>query len=168
MFVDTLIIGNGFAGRSVASELHGDVLIVERGEKFNIFERRQRFYEIQKEGKIDRHSAMIRHSYVSALPFNKPEKIGGDCRSEYIVVDGGCSNHWGGLSFRLTENVFSDRTGTFAWPFTMEQMKPFYSKAEQLLRIAADPHDPDGRNARAKIKGVAKWRAALEPYFPAA
>ncbi|MBD9576212.1 GMC family oxidoreductase [Pseudomonas sp. PDM23] len=168
MFVDTLIIGNGFAGRSVASELHGEVLIVERGEKFNIFERRQRFYEIQKEGKIDRHSAMIRHSYVSALPFNKPEKIGGDCRSEYILVDGGCSNHWGGLSFRLTENIFSDRKGTFAWPFTMAQVKPFYSKAEQLLRIAADPNDPDERNPQAQIKGGAKWRAALEPFFPAA
>ncbi|KJJ97126.1 hypothetical protein UB43_25050 [Pseudomonas sp. 21] len=168
MFVDTLIIGNGFAGRAVASELDGDVLIVERGEKFNIFERRQAFDQRLKKEGFDRHFAKIRDAYASALPFNKPEKIGKDCWSEYILVDGGCSNHWGGLSFRLSENVFADRAGAFAWPFSMAEMKPFYDKAEGLLRICADPQDPDGRNARAAIKGVSKWRKELEPYFPAA
>jgi len=92
MFIDTLIIGNGFAGRTVAGGLQGECLIVERGEKFNIFERRQRFMQMDK---TYRHDALIRRSYESKHPFNVPEQMPKDCGSEYILVDGGCSNHWG-------------------------------------------------------------------------
>ena len=87
---DVLVIGNGFAGRAVASSLSGDVLIVERGEKFNIFETRERFNSFEKTSK---HSSLIRKAYKSKHEFNKPENLGDSCNSEYILVDGGCSNH---------------------------------------------------------------------------
>lgn len=86
MFTDTLIIGNGFAGRTAASALSGDCLIVERGEKFNIFERRQQFQQMDKS---NRHDALIRRSYQSKHAFNQPEDLPSDCASEYILVDGG-------------------------------------------------------------------------------
>lgn len=165
MFIDTLIIGNGFSGRTVASALIGETLIVERGEKFNIFERRQRFLQMDK---TNRHDALIRRSYESKHAFNVPEQMPKDCASEYILVDGGCSNHWGGLSFRLSENVFTSEAGEALWPFTFQELKPYYSRAETLLRISADPKDPDGRNPRAEIKGVELWHSALGNYFPLA
>lgn len=165
MFIDTLIIGNGFAGRALASKIHGEFLIVERGEKFNIFERRKHFNEMEAP---DRHHALIRDAYASKHSFNVPTKLSQDCNSDYILIDGGCSNHWGGLSLRLSENVFVKRDGNFAWPFSYQDIKPFYSQAEQLLRICADPVDPEGRDARGEIKGASKWRAALAPYFPKA
>ncbi len=165
MFIDTLIIGNGFAGRTVAGGLQGECLIVERGEKFNIFERRQRFMQMDK---TYRHDALIRRSYESKHPFNVPEQMPKDCGSEYILVDGGCSNHWGGLSFRLSENVFENRAGNFPWPFSYKDLTPYYNRAETLLRISADPRDPDGRNPRAHIKGSDLWHQALGQYFPGA
>ncbi len=165
MFIDTLIIGNGFAGRSVASSLQGDSLIVERGEKFNIFERRQRFIQMDK---TNRHYALIRRSYESKHAFNIPEQMPKDCASEYILVDGGCSNHWGGLSFRLTQAVLDGKSPDFPWPFSYQALLPFYSRAESLLRISADPRDPEGRNPRAEIKGSDKWHRALGKYFPGA
>lgn len=163
MFIDTLIIGNGFAGRTVASSLIGESLIVERGEKFNIFERRQRFLQMDK---TNRHDALIRRSYESKHAFNLPEQMPKDCASEYILVDGGCSNHWGGLSFRLSENVFATQGGDFPWPFSYQALKPYYSRAEMLLRISADLKDPDGRNPRAVIKGAGLWHSAVGKYFP--
>ncbi|QRY79688.1 GMC family oxidoreductase [Pseudomonas sp. PDNC002] len=165
MFVETLIIGNGFAGRTVARDLKGPCLLVERGEKFNIFERRQRFMQMQAD---DRHDALIRRSYVSKHAFNTPEELPADCASDYILVDGGCSNHWGGLSFRLSANVFSRDAGSFRWPFDYQVIEPYYREAEQLLRISADPRDPDGRNPLSAIKGVSHWHQALEGYFPQA
>lgn len=165
MFIDTLIIGNGFAGRAVASSLHAESLIVERGEQFNIFERRQRFMEMEK-GNI--HQALIRQAYESKHDFNQPERLPDECASEYILVDGGCSNHWGGLSFRLSEGVFANKGTDFSWPFTYEDIKPFYSTAEGLLRISADQKDPDERRPMAQIKGATKWHQALQPYFPEA
>ncbi|MEA8593011.1 GMC oxidoreductase [Pseudomonas aeruginosa] len=163
MHVKTLIIGNGFAGRTVARSLAGECLIVERGEKFNIFERRQRFLEMEKS---NRHDALIRRSYESKHAFNVPDKLGVDCASEYILVDGGCSNHWGGLSFRLSEHVFSQSESDFPWPFTLSEMQPYYRTAEQLLRISADVKDPDDRNPVSEIKGASKWHDALGKYFP--
>lgn len=160
----TLVIGNGFAGRTVAHSLGEHCLIVERGEKFNIFERRQRFLKMEMG---NRHDALIRQAYASRHAFNTPERPAADLASEYILVDGGCSNHWGGLSFRLSENVFS-QTGDFAWPFSLQDMQPYYRQAEQMLRISADRKDPEERHPVAEISGAGKWHAALEPYFPAA
>ncbi|WP_132706010.1 GMC oxidoreductase [Pseudomonas aeruginosa] len=165
MFTDTLIIGNGFAGRTAASALSGDCLIVERGEKFNIFERRQQFQQMDKS---NRHDALIRRSYQSKYAFNQPEDLPSDCASEYILVDGGCSNHWGGLSFRLSESVIGRQDDDHAWPFSYSQLRPYYNKAEGMLRISADQKDPEGRTPRALIKGTSAWHEALSPYFPAA
>jgi choline dehydrogenase-like flavoprotein len=165
MFVDTLIIGNGFAGRTVAGALTGESLILERGEKFNIFERRQRFMDMER---TNRHDAMIRRSYESRYAFNIPERMPEDCASEYILLDGGCSNHWGGLSFRLSANVFANQMGDFPWPFSYDVIRPYYDRAESLLRISSDPKDPDGRNSQAEIKGTQLWHTALGKYFPGA
>lgn len=165
MHVKTLIIGNGFAGRTVARSIAGECLIVERGEKFNIFERRQQFLKMDQ---TNRHDALVRRSYESRLPFNVPESLGPTCTSEYLLVDGGSSNHWGGLSFRLSEAMFEEAEGDFAWPFRVADMQPYYRTAEQLLRISADSKDPDGRNPVSEIKGAGKWHSALEKYFPQA
>lgn len=165
MFVETLIIGNGFAGRTVAHALKGPCLIVDRGEKFNIFERRARFNEMEK---ADRHDALIRRSYESVHAFNVPEELPDDCASDYILVDGGCSNHWGGLSFRLSEAVFDQTADAFRWPFDYQTLQPYYRTAEQLLRISADPRDPEERNPLSEIKGSRRWNRALSPYFPQA
>jgi len=162
---DILIIGNGFAGRAVAGSLDGDVLIVERGEKFNIFERRSQFNAMKKS---NRHSALIRQAYESKHEFNTPERLGDDCGSEYILVDGGCSNHWGGLSFRLTQAVFDQPNLDDQWPFSYSDITPYYNKAEQLLRLSADPRDPDSRNLIGTIQGGDLWREAMDSFFPSA
>ncbi|QHF47830.1 hypothetical protein PspS35_29995 [Pseudomonas sp. S35] len=165
MFVETLIIGNGFAGRTVAHGLTGPCLIVERGEKFNIFERRARFNAMEK---ADRHDALIRRSYESVHAFNMPEELPPDCASDYILVDGGCSNHWGGLSFRLSASMFDQTADGFRWPFDFQTLQPHYRNAERLLRISADPRDPDERNSLSEIQGTHRWHQALSPYFPQA
>jgi len=165
MRIKNLIIGNGFAGRSVAHCISGECLIVERGEVVDFFDRRKNFTEMDKD--LNYHSK-LRDAWKSRHAFNLPENLGDESSSEYILVDGGCSNHWDGLCFHLSEYAFDRRGDDFLWPFSLQDMQPYYQTAEQLLRISADEIDPEIHNPAAYIEGGEKWRKVLSGYFPAA
>jgi len=160
---DVFVIGNGFAGRTVAGALKRKTIIVERGETISMHELSQRFKVT--ESPYPRWKTML-GLYKSRHKFNEFESLGEDCFSNYILVDGGCSNHWDGHSFRLEPSVFDDPIEGHEWPFSYSEMVPYYERAEQLLRISADPKDPYNRSATSFIRGGDIWRQSLDKFFP--
>lgn len=165
-FVETLIIGSGFAGSSVASKLDKEsYLIVDRGEKPDIFSIRQKFLNMPK-NKNNRHSKMIRDSYASHHPFNKPDTIAESCKSDYILIGDGCSNHWGGLTFRLSDWTIDRKNTEFSWPFSKKELIPYYEESEKVLNVSFDTKDPENRKGTALIEGVDYWHDLFNECFP--
>lgn len=168
LFSHTLIIGSGFSGSSVASKLSPDsYMIIDRGEAIDLAQVRSNF-EAMQNNDSDRHHKMIRESYRSKHGFNTPDVLHEQCWSEYILIGDGCSNHWGGLSFRLSPEVFNRHGTNHDWPFSYDSIVPYYRSAEKLLNIAYDSKDPYQRNGTAKIAGCEYWHTLLQPYFPQA
>lgn len=162
----TLIIGSGFSGSSVASKLDpGSYAIIDRGESIDLVQTRRKFEAMQNDN-INRHFNLIRNSYKSKHTFNVPDTLSPQCRSEYILIGDGCSNHWGGLSFRLTPEVFNRHGTNHDWPFSYASIVPYYREAEQLLNIAYDARDPYRRNGTATIAGCDYWHMLMQPHFP--
>lgn len=62
---------------------------------------------------------------------------------------GGKTNHWGRISLRMGPDDFKPKDGlTEDWPFTYEELKPYYDKIDQLIGIYGTvegiPNEPDG------------------------
>ncbi|MBX3255910.1 MAG: GMC family oxidoreductase [Chitinophagaceae bacterium] len=62
---------------------------------------------------------------------------------------GGKTNHWGRISLRMGPEDFKPTDGlTEDWPFTYEELKPYYDKIDQLIGIYGTvegiPNEPDG------------------------
>lgn len=162
---DVLIIGNGFAGRCVASALNRHTMIVERGERISVSTLRQRYNETAKTR--PRHD-IINELYESRLSFNARRRFSDDFYSRYVLVDGGSSNYWDGNCFRLESSVFDEPTSGHEWPFSYSDVVPYYEKAEQLLRVSTDPKDPERQHQLPRIHGGDSWRKSLRLFFPGA
>jgi glucose dehydrogenase len=161
---DTLIIGSGFAGRTVASHLPaGSYLIVERGEDRSHGETLARYRQGLASG-LSLHDAE-KLAYRSELPFNAFEPLSPYNYSLFAMVRGGASNWWGGKSTRFSREVFESGEG-LPWPMTQEEMAPWYARAEARLNVAGDPVLPDAQPVGA-IEGAAHWRTAFAPSLKA-
>lgn len=62
---------------------------------------------------------------------------------------GGKTNHWGRISLRMGPDDFRPKDGlTDDWPFTYEELKPYYDKIDRLLGIYGSvegiENEPDG------------------------
>ena len=158
----TVIIGSGFAGRTVADKLpEGSYVIVERGEDRDFAKMQQRFEEKMR-ATGDFHAAE-NHAYGSEYPWNAPSQLSRWNYSKYSMVRGGTSNWWGGNSRRCSPETFR-RDGPIAWRFSYDELVPWYEQAEQLLRVAGDPENPVERPF-APMPGARYWRDAYKPYF---
>lgn len=158
----TLIVGSGFAGRTVADYLkEGSYLILERGEDRTHGQTVKRYMEGRGKGlnMLDAET----YAFESALPFNAVERLSPFCYSRYALVRGGSSNWWGGKSTRFSDAVFASDEG-LRWPLTAEQMAPWYDRAEQRLNVAGDPLAPLAP-APHGIEGAAAWREAYAPFL---
>lgn len=162
LYFPTLIIGSGFAGRTVASYLPGDsFMILERGENRDFAEVLKRYESVagQSPDAMDAQA----HAYQSDLPWNAFSRLSRWNYSRFAMLRGGASNWWGGKSTRFSPEVFAAKDA-LPWAFTSEEMAPWYAKAERRLNLAGDPENQDAPPVAA-MSGAAYWRTAFAPYF---
>jgi glucose dehydrogenase len=158
----TVIIGSGFAGRTVASHLpEGSYLILERGEDRSHGETIKRYQAARDRGLRDFDAEA--EAFASDRPWNRLDRLSPFCYSRFAMVRGGASNWWGGKSSRFSEAVFASEEG-LPWALSSEEMAPWYRAAEARLNIAGDPLLGPSREA-ASIEGAALWRTAFSPFL---
>lgn len=157
-----VVIGSGFAGRTVADYFSVDeCLVLERGEPLDYGSRMAEAESAMTSGS-SRHDAegMV---YRSDLPWNTTPPLSAFNHSRYALVAGGSSNWWGGKCSRLSEHVFQSRD-FLPWVFSKQDMDPWYSLAEQRLNVSGDPVWGEGEPVNA-MPGAAYWRDAYAPYL---
>ena len=131
---DVVIIGAGISAAMVAEKLTEEtdakVVIVEAGDKiFNLeerFDRRARFLAYRENPWPGDH---IRG------------QTGTGIQSRSMAV-GGLALHWGGTTPRYSPEDFRVRSiyGVgYDWPFTYDDLDPFYQEAEERLGVAGSP-----------------------------
>jgi choline dehydrogenase-like flavoprotein len=168
---ETLVIGAGFAGLSVAERLVGrDVTIVDRGEPFDPSAARLRLVEPSWNHQFGEFGpgveaearAMIseRSEHRVSLPLSIMTA------NVYSYRQGGISNWWGGYAKRVTDACFQ-QDGVLAWPIGLDVLQPYYRQAEHLLRVHGDPQRADA-TVYAAMPGWDHWRNYLAPLFPGA
>lgn len=168
---DTLIVGAGFAGLSVACRLDAaSTLVVDRGEPLDVSEARRRLIQepwCRAEGdlsnEVDAETRVMRSSRPSEqvqLPLSLMSA------NVYSYRQGGISNWWGGYSPRLSTDCFA-ADGVIAWPIGLPELDIYYQAAERALRVHGDPTRIDCTVLGA-MPGWDLWRNYLRPYFPQA
>ncbi len=137
---DIVIVGSGLGGSAAAKVLQEtgrSILILERGD-----------YVKQEKANWDVIEVSVKRRYDS------PEKwIDGNGkefspRTYYNV--GGSTKFYGGTALRFRESDFAARTlgegRTVAWPFSYDELRPWYDQAERLLEVhgqtGEDPTEP--------------------------
>jgi choline dehydrogenase-like flavoprotein len=141
--LDAVVIGSGFGGAFAARELvraGWRVLMVERGD----------WVERGPQNWAGEGAFTLTPFYApdSAYSVLHGRKLG---TQNLCTCVGGPSVFYGGASFRFREGDFCpgreivDDTGA-AWPFGYAALEPFYTEAENLLRVAGeagvDPTEP--------------------------
>lgn len=159
---ETVIVGTGFAGRTVASHLRpGSFVLLERGEDRSHGETINRYRVARAQGlrPVDAEAQAFR----SDRPWNRFERLSSFCYSQYAMVRGGASNWWGGKATRLSDAVFDSQEG-LAWPLSRQQMASWYAQAERRLGVAGDPLAGPSHDLQA-IAGARTWRTAFAPFL---
>lgn len=69
-----------------------------------------------------------------------PYHFGDNYRSRFL---GGCSNCWGGWCRPMDAHDFEKRDWVpgSGWPFGLDELKPFYTRAHQVLRLGPENYD---------------------------
>jgi choline dehydrogenase-like flavoprotein len=167
---ETLIIGAGFAGLSVAEKLLGrDYTIVDRGTPLDPAAARKALvmpgwdYQFGELGPlIEAEARAIGSGDASGLQL--PLSI--MSVNVYTYQQGGISNWWGGYTKRITEACFG-QDGVLAWPIGLVELDPYYRHAEHALRVHGDPSRTHGYVYGA-LPGWETWREYLAPLFAGA
>lgn len=162
LFYKTVVVGSGFAGRTVASYLNdGEYVVLERGEDREYGEIFKRFEaEVKASGNFYKAEDS---AYGSDLPWNKPPQLSRWNYSRYAMLRGGSSNWWGGNTRRCSPATFS-AAGAVSWPFTNDDMAPWYARAERRLNVSGDVANP-ASPAPTEMPGAPFWRTAFAPHF---
>ncbi len=173
---DTLIIGAGFAGLSVAHALGGDgVAVIDRGEPLDLARASSGFdsaaTSLQLEELRPEHLTPAKdleaRLLASALPGNGIRLPLSRMTSNVMsYLQGGISNWWGGYAARISEDTFG-RAGVLQWPLAYHELAPCYEQAEQLLRVHGDPTAGD-HSVFGELPGWDYWRDYFKPMFPRA
>lgn len=168
--VDTLIIGAGFSGLSVASRLPVESrLVIDQGTPFDFAGLRQGF-KLEGFGEGPNTLSMIVDGELKAV--NKVDRstiqlpLTGMSVNIYSALLGGISNLWGGYAARVTRETF-EADGVVAWPITYDEMVHYYVQAERLMAVHGDPEWP-GYSVAGATPGWREWKARLSPWFPQA
>lgn len=132
---DAVIVGSGFGGAMAAHELlaaGARVLMIERGDW------------VPRGPAAWRPEASLEMTpyYAKDIPYRCVGPSHGPIIGGYACV-GGPSVFYGCVSFRFRERDFVGdpdvvRDSGATWPYTYDELEPFYLRAEQLLGIAGD------------------------------
>ena len=136
---DLVIIGGGMAGITIARELRNrrvDVIVLESGGRGP--DRMERGMDL-----MDETQELNRGTGTLSGPENATREI-----DDYLVFSryralGGAGNLWGGKCVPLDPWDFERRPWipNSGWPFTREQLQPYYDRACDLLML--QHFDPD-------------------------
>jgi choline dehydrogenase-like flavoprotein len=160
-----VIVGTGFAGRTVANLLEpGSYVVLERGEDREYPEMYSRFQDHIRGGGGFHDAENL--AYGSDLPWNLRPQLSRWNYSKYGMVRGGASNWWGGNTRRCSRETFESH-GPIHWPFTYDDLVPHYEAAERLLNVCGDECNPVAP-APTPMPGAEYWRTAFDPYFEGA
>ena len=135
------IVGSGVAGALCAKYLRktvDDIVILERGANMSHAERLK-----TKRQEIEINTAIHRDVVFGDVPEKK---------IQYIYAVGGTTNHWMGQTPRFLPNDFRMKSAYGImqdWPFSYEELEPFYCMAEQELGVAGGSDNP--RVPRSKL-----------------
>ena len=132
---DAVIVGSGFGGAMVAHRLvdaGARVLVIERGDWVARGDAAWR----------PEASLELTDSYAKDIPYRCDRNGHGPIIGGYACV-GGPSVYYGCVAFRFRERDFAgdpDVVGGSgaAWPFSYDDIEPYYGEAERLLGIAGD------------------------------
>ncbi|HEY5922826.1 MAG TPA: GMC family oxidoreductase [Kofleriaceae bacterium] len=135
MKYDAVIVGSGFGGAMAAHRLvaaGARVLMIERGD----------WVERGPKAWLPDASLELTPSYAKDIPYRCDRGGHGTTIGGYACV-GGPSVYYGCVSFRFREQDFvGDRDvvadSGAAWPFTYDEIEPYYCEAEHLLGISGD------------------------------
>jgi len=144
---DILIVGAGFCGRSVASSLKREFIVIDKGTPFT--------YNSIPKTEVESFNPPVE----GHVPTIKMGIMDANWQS-YVV--GGNSNWWGGWAARLSKNTF-DKKGTTEWLISYDDIEPFYQKAEKILNAHGDKeHNP---YLVGEIPGANFWREWGSQFF---
>lgn len=172
---DTVIIGAGFAGLSVAHALGPQgVAVLDRGEPLDVATaasqidaQRHSLPSSVPMGHLGAMQDLVTRLTASRLEQNQVTlPLSMMCKNILTQVQGGNSNLWGGFAARITPETFA-QDGVLAWPLGHEELKPYYEHAERLLHVHGDPHDA-GHTVVGALPGWDHWRDYFRGLFPQA
>lgn len=157
-----VVIGSGFAGRTVADYFSAeDCLVLDRGEPLDFGARLRESEQAMANGMPFHQAEAL--TYRSDLPWNATPKLSTFNHSRYTFVGGGSSNWWGGKCSRFSEHVFKSRD-FLPWVFGHEEMGHWYGLAEKRLNVSGDPVWAEGEPVNA-MPGASYWRDAYSPHL---
>src|SRR5207253_243233 len=96
--------------------------------------------------------------------------------AEYLRVVGGTTWHWSAMAWRLVPNdlaIHHNYGVGVDWPFTYQDLDPFYQEAEEIMGVAASEaeHPESPRSKPFPLKPVAepfamrRLRERLDPAY---
>ncbi|HEV8579124.1 MAG TPA: GMC family oxidoreductase [Thermoanaerobaculia bacterium] len=146
----TLIVGSGVAGGLIAERLlaagMGPVTMLEAGANLKMRDRR----------------SWLDFVTAGTIPYAGLSDVAGDYETAgtmpwlieggRLMARGGSTLHWGGWCPRMKPEDFEIESrigfGGLDWPFSYDDLQPYYERAESYLQVAGDSNsqDPPRRN----------------------
>lgn len=163
---DFVIIGSGIIGSIAAKKLvqaGASVLILEAGPRVSRDEIVARFRNSPRRSDWMSPYPSVPHAphpiyqpkdsgyLVQAGPYPYP--------AEYIRMVGGTSWHWAAQAWRNVPNDFKIRSlyGVGVdWPFTYDDLEPYYQEAEEIMGVSGAPNTGSPRSKPFPMEPVAE------------
>ncbi|MBM3516329.1 MAG: GMC family oxidoreductase [Alphaproteobacteria bacterium] len=155
-----VVIGSGAGGGTLANELAQkgiDVVLLEAGPRLKMTDFvNDEFGALEQLSWLDPRTCSGNAGFVRNAP---------DFPTWICKTVGGSTVHWVGNSIRLMEREFKPRTTYGAipganlidWPITLEEMLPYYRKAEDKMGVTGRngvPHLPKSNNSKVFFLGA--------------
>ncbi len=145
---DVCVIGSGVAGAIVAGECiraGRSVLMLEAGRRVSGRALLLRFAEMLiRDYRIPRMSLWHRKSRYNKTDYSSTGNRTYRLPGLAVVARGGSTLGWSGDAYRLRPEDFrlNSLTGQgLDWPLSYDTLEPWYTKAEQILRVSGDQSD---------------------------
>ncbi len=136
------IIGSGIVGTTIAH------FLINKGYKVEIFEKGPEYPYPHIEQFTERILYLYNNPKYQLPKDIKNHTISGDYQHDFekerTMVVGGSGTNWTGLTIRMTPEDFKTKSlygyGE-DWPFTYDEIEPYYCKAEKFMGVAGTDAD---------------------------